>query len=93
VDLEKLRQIWRELDCAKKSATQAKHYQTDAAVVYGAVGFALEHIEKAIKMVEELGRDEKRNRIKRALINQIVPREIDLFVRISLNARCCFSAF
>ncbi len=65
MDLEKLRMIWIELKIARQCASQAQRYKTDHALVYGAAGFALEHLEKAMKLVEELGRDEKRKRIRR----------------------------
>ncbi len=57
--------IWLELKLARRCAAQAQGYKTDHALVYGAAGFALQHLEKAMKMVEELGREEKRKRIRR----------------------------
>ena len=66
MDLEKLRMIWAELKLAKQCTSQAQRYKTDHTLVHGAAGFALERLEKAMKLVEELGREEKRKRIRRA---------------------------
>ena len=57
--------IWVELKLARQSAGQAQQYKTDHALVHGAAGFALEHLEKAMKLAEELGREEKRKLIRR----------------------------
>jgi hypothetical protein len=55
--LEKLRQAWKHLKSAKEAAAQARTYQTDPALVSGCAGFALEHIEKARKLIEEVGKE------------------------------------
>ena len=55
--LEKLREAWKHLKIARDAATQARTYQTDPALVSGCAGFALEHIEKARKLIEEVGKE------------------------------------
>jgi hypothetical protein len=55
--LEKLREAWKHLKIARDAATQARTYQTDPALVSGCAGFALEHIEKARKLIEEAGKE------------------------------------
>ncbi|HSE22477.1 MAG TPA: hypothetical protein VLB68_12505 [Pyrinomonadaceae bacterium] len=55
--LAKLRQAWKHLKSAKEAAAQARTYQTDPALVSGCAGFALEHIEKARKLIEEVGKE------------------------------------
>jgi hypothetical protein len=55
--LAKLRQAWKHLKWAKEAAAQARTYQTDPALVSGCAGFALEHIEKARKLIEEVGKE------------------------------------
>jgi hypothetical protein len=58
--LKKLREAWRQLESAKKSVTNAQTHKTDAAVVFGCTGFAIEHINKAKRLIEEVGKDLKR---------------------------------
>ena len=55
--LEKLRHAWKHLNSAKDAATQARTYRTDPSLVYGCAGFALEHLEKARKLIEEVGKE------------------------------------
>jgi len=55
--LEKLRHAWKHLKAAKEAAAQARTYQTDPALVSGCAGLALEHIEKARKLIEEVGEE------------------------------------
>ena len=62
--LEKLREAWRQLTAAKKAASQARTYQTDPALVSGCAGFALEHIEKARRLIEEVGKELGRRRAR-----------------------------
>jgi len=57
---EKLRHAWYQLKLAKKSAETAKRYSTDHSVVFGTAGFAIENVEKAMKLIEEVGKDLKR---------------------------------
>ena len=58
--LNKLREAWRQLESAKKSVTNAQTHKTDAAVVFGCTGFAIQHINKAKRLIEEVGKDLKR---------------------------------
>lgn len=51
--------IWLELKRARQCTSQAQRHKTDHTLVNGAAGFALEHLENAIRLVEELGGDEK----------------------------------
>jgi hypothetical protein len=58
--LKKLREAWRQLESAKKSVNNAQTHKTDAAVVFGCTGFAIEHINKARQLIEEVAKDLKR---------------------------------
>ena len=57
--LDKLRHAWQELQLAKKAAETAHKHATDYSVVFGTTGFTIEHLEKALKLLEEAGRDLK----------------------------------
>jgi hypothetical protein len=48
------------------SYTPMASRSTEYAAVHAATGNALEHLEKAMRIVEELGRDEKRKRTRRS---------------------------
>lgn len=55
--IKKLRAAYKELQTAKKSANQAHVNYADAAVVYGATGFTILNIERAMKLIEEVGQE------------------------------------
>ena len=57
--------------------------QDDHILVHGAAGFALEHLEKAMKLVEDLGSDEKGRRIRKGGR----PNRYSLEINLSISAR------
>jgi hypothetical protein len=60
--ISKLRQAWKELQTARKCVELAVKNKHDAALVNGHCGFALEHLDNAMKLVKEVGQELKPKR-------------------------------
>jgi hypothetical protein len=60
VDINQLRKLWRSVDQARRKVEQATKSSHDKTIVEGAGGMALIHLKDALKLIEEIGKKEKR---------------------------------